>query len=105
MRRVDETKLRAERTAPSHVCDEAIGEYPTRRTPAGVSTTPLGSNINVAQSRRDDASARTTSSFVEVAMTERDVVKRLGMMSDDVLPLRDGPSARTDRCDDARATP
>ncbi len=58
---------------------------------------PEGSKRSVSCARADSDIVRTTSSFVDVVTTAREVVNKLGMMSELVLPLRLGPTTKVDR--------
>ena len=68
-------------------------------------TVPDGSNSNVAPSLRARAIIATTSLFVDVTTHERAVIRRFGMIIEEVFPLRLGPSTSVDRCDPLDASP
>ena len=108
-----ETLPRAVRTmasatsiAPRHSFAALTGDQPTRCTPRGRSTAPVGSKArHHPDAARAAAVERSTSGFVDVATTAPGADKTLGTTSADVLPERDGPRTSVDRSAPAHAHP
>ena len=93
-------------TAASHRPAVVSGDQPTRSTEVGHSTSPLGSKRKAHPSRpRAVAVDSITSGLVEVETTGPLASRILGMTREDVLPDRDGPRTRVDRCGPAQAHP
>ena len=105
-RRVECTIAAPTLSAPSHVALETTGDHPTRTMPGVSSTVPLGSKSNVhPTSRRAGVVAASTSGFVDVLTTAPRAASTLGMMTDEVLPERDGPSTSVERSGPEKAQP
>ena len=66
---------------------------------------PEGSKSNVDPLRLTFAMERRTSSFVEVTTLGDVAMSRLGIINDDVLPLRLGPNTNVERWWPLIATP
>src|ERR1700728_3378551 len=105
-RRVERTIAAPTLSAPSQLWLDCTGDHPTRRTPEDGSTVPLGSKSIVhPTSARARAVVLSTSGFVDVLTTAPGAAITFGMMTDDVLPERDGPSTSVERSDPEYAHP
>ena len=106
LKRLAPTIASAVTTAASQLEAVVSGDQPTRSTPRGQATSPLGSYRNAQPSRlREGAVARMTSGLVEVETTGPSDSKILGMTREDVFPDRGGPNTRVERSAPAHIHP